>query len=158
MTLYVLKMQINSIILLPLILPGVFPFNEISCILVYFIHFSSCLVFHFFFPFIFVSWRLITLQYCSGFCHKLTRISHGFTCVPHGVPFHEYLLIYYSVLPFEDIQIVSILFCFVSIDIVQMSIFTHFSWGSTCKILSEIDLQVAVLAHACSFLHFTGHC
>ena len=47
-----------------------------------------------------------------------------------------------------------ILFCFVSIDIVQMSIFTHFSWGSTCKILSEIDLQVAVLAHACSFLHF----
>ena len=22
-----------------------------------------------FFPFIFISWRLITLQYCSGFCH-----------------------------------------------------------------------------------------
>ena len=29
--------------------------------------------------FIFISWRLITLQYCSGFCHTLTRISHGFT-------------------------------------------------------------------------------
>ena len=24
-----------------------------------------------FFPFIFISWRLITLQYCSGFCHTL---------------------------------------------------------------------------------------
>ena len=26
----------------------------------------------FFFPFIFISRRLITLQYCSGFCHTLT--------------------------------------------------------------------------------------
>ena len=26
----------------------------------------------FFFPLIFISWRLITLQYCSGFCHTLT--------------------------------------------------------------------------------------
>ena len=40
----------------------------------------------FFFPFIFISWRLITLQYCSGFCHTLTWISHGFTCVPHPNP------------------------------------------------------------------------
>ena len=31
----------------------------------------------FFFSFIFISWRLITLQYCSGFCHTLTWISHG---------------------------------------------------------------------------------
>ena len=37
-------------------------------------------------PFIFISWRLITLQYCSGFCHTLTWISHGFTCVPHPDP------------------------------------------------------------------------
>ena len=37
----------------------------------------------FFFPFIFISWRTITLQYCSGFCHTLTWISHGFTCIPH---------------------------------------------------------------------------
>ena len=34
------------------------------------------------FSFIFISWRLITLQYCSGFCHTLTWISHGFTCIP----------------------------------------------------------------------------
>ena len=36
-----------------------------------------------FFSFIFISWRLITLQYCSDFCHTLTWISHGFTSVPH---------------------------------------------------------------------------
>ena len=40
----------------------------------------------FFFSFIFISWTLITLQYCSGFCHTLTWISHGFTCVPHPDP------------------------------------------------------------------------
>ena len=32
---------------------------------------------------IYINWRLITLQYCSGFCHTLTWISYGFTCVPH---------------------------------------------------------------------------
>ena len=42
--------------------------------------------FIYFFPFIFISWRLITLQYCSGFCHTLTWISHGFTCVSHPDP------------------------------------------------------------------------
>ena len=31
--------------------------------------FFVCVVF---FSFIFISWRLITLQYCSGFCHTLT--------------------------------------------------------------------------------------
>ena len=40
----------------------------------------------FFSPFIFISWRLITLQYCSGFCHALTWVSHGFTCVHHPNP------------------------------------------------------------------------
>ena len=34
----------------------------------------------------FISWRLITLQYCSGFCHTLTWISHGFTCIPIPIP------------------------------------------------------------------------
>ena len=43
------------------------------------------ILFFFFPPFIFISWRLTTLQYCSGFCHTLTWISHGFTCVPHPV-------------------------------------------------------------------------
>ena len=39
-----------------------------------------------FFSFIYISWRLITLQYCSGFCHTLTWISHGFAYVPHPEP------------------------------------------------------------------------
>ena len=39
--------------------------------------------------FIYFNWRLITLQYCSGFCHTLTWVSHGCTCVPHPEPpFH----------------------------------------------------------------------
>ena len=37
----------------------------------------------FFFFFFFINWRLITLQYCTGFCHTLTWISHGYTCIPH---------------------------------------------------------------------------
>ena len=35
---------------------------------------------------IYFNWRLITLQYCSGFCHTLTWISHGCTHVPHPEP------------------------------------------------------------------------
>ena len=33
-----------------------------------------------------ISWRLITLQYCSGFCHTLTWISLGYTCIPYPDP------------------------------------------------------------------------
>ena len=40
----------------------------------------------FFFLIISFNWRLITLQYYSGFCHTLTWISHGCTCVPHPEP------------------------------------------------------------------------
>ena len=36
--------------------------------------------------FIYFNWRQITLQYCSGFCHTLTWISHRCTCVPHREP------------------------------------------------------------------------
>ena len=36
--------------------------------------------------FIYFNWRLITLQYCSGFCHTFTWISHGCTCIPHPEP------------------------------------------------------------------------
>ena len=50
------------------------------------INLSFYLFIYLLFSFIFISWRLITLQYCSGFCHTLTRISHGFTCVPHPDP------------------------------------------------------------------------
>ena len=41
--------------------------------------------FEYIFKFYF-NWRLITLQYCGGFFHTLTWISHGCTCVPHPEP------------------------------------------------------------------------
>ena len=53
-------------------------------------HFSNCIyslglftgtLFFFFF-----NWSLITLQYCSGFCHTLTWISHGFTWTRNSPP------------------------------------------------------------------------
>ena len=47
---------------------------------------QSLFFFFFFLLFFFISWRLITLQYCSGFCHTLTWISHGHTCIPHPDP------------------------------------------------------------------------
>ena len=34
----------------------------------------------------FISWRLITSQHFSGFCHTLTWISHGVTCIPPPPP------------------------------------------------------------------------
>ena len=40
----------------------------------------------FFKKLIYFDWRLITLQYCSDFCHTLIWISHGCTCVPHPEP------------------------------------------------------------------------
>ena len=40
-----------------------------DCVL-FFSFFSGLILFYF--PFIFISWRLITLQYCSDFCHTLT--------------------------------------------------------------------------------------
>ena len=50
---------------------------------------KSFLLFYFFgsvqlifFKLIYFNWRLIILQYCSGFSHTLTWISHGCTCVP----------------------------------------------------------------------------
>ena len=43
------------------------PLSAFSFFLILFFHFN---------------WRLITLQYCSGFCHTWTWISHGCACVP----------------------------------------------------------------------------
>ena len=39
-----------------------------------------------FFFLIYLNWRLITLQYFSGFSHTLTWICHGCMCVPHPDP------------------------------------------------------------------------
>ena len=38
------------------------------------------LVYSFFSFFLYFNWRLITSQYCGGFCHMLTWISHRCTC------------------------------------------------------------------------------
>ena len=47
----------------------------------------------FFFKFCFINWRIIALQYCDGFCHVSTWISHRYTYVssllnlpPHPTP------------------------------------------------------------------------
>ena len=64
---------------------------------------SNFLFYFFIFIFILICWRLITLQYCSGFCHTLTWISRGFTCVSHpGPP---------SCLPHHPIKDLVFLFC-----------------------------------------------
>ena len=60
--------------------------HYLSILVLFVCLFLFCFIFFLFFPFIFISWRLTTLQYCSGFCHTLTWISHGFTCIPHPDP------------------------------------------------------------------------
>ena len=51
-----------------------------------YIGFNFYMTFPWFFFLIYFNWTLITLQYCSGFCHTFTWISHGFTCAPHPEP------------------------------------------------------------------------
>ena len=50
------------------------------------LNFYYSAIFLFFNLFIDFNWRLIILQYCSGFCHTFTWISHGCTYVPHPDP------------------------------------------------------------------------
>ena len=47
---------------------------------------NTCPLSFFFFSINFISWRLITSQHCSGFCHTLTWISHGVKCTSHPDP------------------------------------------------------------------------
>ena len=54
--------------------------NQITCFLDVLFFFWMYYFLKFFINF---NWRLITLQYCGGFCHTFTWISHGCTCVPH---------------------------------------------------------------------------
>ena len=64
----------------------------------------------FIFSFTFISWRLITLQYCSGFFHTLTWISHGFTCIPYPDP-PSHLPLYRSLWVFPVDTCLSFLIC-----------------------------------------------
>ena len=52
----------------------------------FFFFFEISFLLFFFYLFYLFFLRLITLQYCSGFCHTLTWISHGFTCIPNPNP------------------------------------------------------------------------
>ena len=45
---------------------------------------ANILFIYLFFSFISTSWRPTTLQYCSGSCHTLTRISHGKAPISKG--------------------------------------------------------------------------
>ena len=47
---------------------------------------STCIYSFSFFKINYFNWRLITLQYCGGFCHTSAWMSHGWTCVPHPEP------------------------------------------------------------------------
>ena len=60
--------------------------DEVMSLLFIFFNFYFILFFNFYFIYFFISWSLITLQYCSGFCHTLTWISHGYTCISHPNP------------------------------------------------------------------------
>ena len=42
-----------------------------------------------FLKFIYFNWRLITLQYCGGFCHTSMWISQGWSPLPHSSPPHS---------------------------------------------------------------------
>ena len=62
-------------------------FIYITYLYIFYVNIKYALdIFIYFFSFLFISWRLITLQYCSGFCHTLTWIRHEFICIPHPDP------------------------------------------------------------------------
>ena len=44
------------------------------------------LLFYFIFKLIYFNWKIITLQYCDGFCHTSTWIGHRYACVPLSLP------------------------------------------------------------------------
>ena len=46
--------------------------------------------FNVFYVLLFFNWRIITPQYCDGFCHTSTRINQRYTCVPSllSAPLH----------------------------------------------------------------------
>ena len=54
-------------------IPGIKPTSHVSCIGWQFLFFSF-------------NWRIITLQYCAGFCHTSMWITHGCTCPPSWSP------------------------------------------------------------------------
>ena len=62
----------HSLHLITLPTPGVFPHS----------HIQSWITGTAFYVFIYFNWRTFILQYCDGFSHISTWISHRYTCVP----------------------------------------------------------------------------
>ena len=92
-----------------------------------------------FFPFIFICWRLIPLQYCSGFCHTLTWISHGFTCVHiyFNIIFSLFFPVLFKKIFFETNRILDFVY----------SIYppSHFINVCSLKLLSDATFYVFIL-------------
>ena len=107
---------------------------------------STCniLFYLFIFSFIFISWRLITSQHFNGFCHTLTWISHGYTCIPH--PHHP------SHLPLHPIPLG------LPSAPGPSTCLMHPTWaGDTCNILNKGPLLVCVSFTFYTFSHERYH-
>ena len=60
----------------------------------HFILFHSLVIIILFFnKFTYFNWRLVTLQYCCGFCHTLTWISHRYTFFDYHNTFFSFIFI-----------------------------------------------------------------
>ena len=73
------KVHLVKAILFPVIMCGCESWTikkterrRIDAFIFIYLFLDSVFIYLFIFPFIFIRWRLITLQYCSGFCHTLT--------------------------------------------------------------------------------------
>ena len=75
----------------------------------------------FFLSFVYFNWRLITLQYCGGFCHTLTSISRGCICVPHPEPPP-------TSLPIPSLWVVPVHQCPVSC--IELGLVIYFTYGN----------------------------
>ena len=110
-------------------------------ILLYFLLLIYLLIKKIFFSFIFISWRLITLQYCGGFCHTLTWIGHGFTCVPHlnpptHLPPHPITLGHILIFYIRNVSFLLLIELFSSVE------FFHFNYFvSENKIIARIYVE-----------------
>ena len=94
--------------------------------------------FSFIYLFIFISWRLITLQYCSGFCHTLTWINHGYTCIPHSDPPSP-------TFSFKKAIFLCCLSCFLSLTCFIIIVFNIFEPQSPCVWMIPLVLKGSFL-------------
>ena len=115
----------------------------------------------FFFSFIFISWRLITSQHFSVFCHTLTWISHGVTCIPHPDP-PSHLPLHPIALVFPVHQARALVSCIqpglvISFTLDNIHVLKLFSWNippSPSPTESRRLLYICVCVCVCLFFCF----